>query len=191
MDIPRKIGDPVLLMPRSPYGGRTIIKQLFTNPKTGGIDEYYLYDSLTRPANILPITHDGRVVAIRQFRHGANDILLEIPGGNQKYPDETPEQIACRELREETGYEAEKLIYLGRKIFMQPVSHGVAYHPFLGLRCHKVAEPQHDDSEHIEVLLIPLKDWVEMCIREQNDPFSIATTFAALPYLGIKLVYPD
>lgn len=180
-----------MLLPRSPYGGRTIVKQLFTNPKTGGIDEYYLYDSLAKPACILPITKHGDVVTIWQFRHGANVMLLEIPGGNHKFPGETPEQVALRELKEETGYIPRKVIYLGRKIFMQPVSHGVAYHPFLGLDCRKITEPKHDNSEHIEVLLTPLKDWVEYCMSEQNDGISANVTLAAFPHLGITLTYPD
>ena len=63
--------------------------------------------------NVIPITAAGKVVLIRQYRHGIRDVTLEIPGGIME-PDETPEAAARRELREETGYTAEKLRSLGR-----------------------------------------------------------------------------
>ena len=57
---------------------------------------------------ILPITVDGDVVFVRQFRHGVGHVVLEIPGGLID-GDESPEEAAKRELREETGYEATRV----------------------------------------------------------------------------------
>ena len=59
-------------------------------------------------AVLLPVTGDGRVILIRQFRYAAGETLLEVPAGTID-PGETPEQTAVRELVEETGYHAGKL----------------------------------------------------------------------------------
>ncbi len=56
---------------------------------------------------ILPITVDGYVVMIRQYRHGAERVTLEIPGGLVD-PGEDPAEAALRECLEETGYRARR-----------------------------------------------------------------------------------
>jgi len=62
--------------------------------------------------NVIPILHDGRIVLIRQWRHGISAPTLEIPGGMVD-PDENADEAAARELLEETGYTARKLKRLG------------------------------------------------------------------------------
>ena len=70
---------------------------------------------LDRPSwvNVVPVTPDGRVVLIRQYRHGIQDVTLEIPGGIIDH-DEPPEAAAARELQEETGYVAERVRLFAR-----------------------------------------------------------------------------
>lgn len=58
---------------------------------------------------ILPILDDGRVVLVRQWRAAVNAWILEAPAGRVE-PGEDVFEAARRELREETGYEAEELI---------------------------------------------------------------------------------
>jgi 8-oxo-dGTP pyrophosphatase MutT (NUDIX family) len=62
--------------------------------------------------NIIPILSDGRVVLIRQWRYGIAAPCLEIPGGMVD-PEENADEAAARELLEETGYNARKLMELG------------------------------------------------------------------------------
>lgn len=62
---------------------------------------------------ILPVTAEGNVVLVRQFRYAIGRELYEIPAGTRE-PDEPPEVCAARELREETGYTAEKIAPLLR-----------------------------------------------------------------------------
>ncbi|MCC6024556.1 MAG: NUDIX hydrolase, partial [Thaumarchaeota archaeon] len=52
---------------------------------------------------IVPVTPDGKIVLVRQYRHPVGDYILEIPAGTLK-PGEDPEICARRELEEETGY---------------------------------------------------------------------------------------
>ena len=60
---------------------------------------------------ILPIIEPKKILMVKQYRHPVGEILLEIPAGTLK-PGEDPMKCAARELEEETGYRAEKLIHL-------------------------------------------------------------------------------
>ncbi|SMC58544.1 NUDIX hydrolase [Sporomusa malonica] len=57
---------------------------------------------------IVPITNDGRVILVRQFRHPVQQVMLEVPAGKLD-PGERPEACALRELAEETGFVANNL----------------------------------------------------------------------------------
>jgi len=67
------------------------------------IDDYYVN---IRPDVVLvfPVTADDKVIMVRQYKHGAKEILLEFPGGIIDPGGELPQIAARRELREETGY---------------------------------------------------------------------------------------
>jgi len=54
----------------------------------------------------------GEVLLVKQFRYPFNREFLELPAGKKGW-DEEPESAALRELQEETGYQAEKLISMG------------------------------------------------------------------------------
>src|SRR5262245_30832373 len=60
---------------------------------------------------IVPITRDGHIVLVRQYRHGAERLTLEIPGGLID-PGEDPGEAALRECLEETGYRGREAISL-------------------------------------------------------------------------------
>lgn len=61
---------------------------------------------------LVVIDDDGRWLLVEQYRHPARERLLEIPAGTRE-PGETPEVTAHRELREETGYDADSLVRIG------------------------------------------------------------------------------
>jgi len=63
-------------------------------------------------AAMVPLTSDGQVLLVRQYRHAPRSWLLEIPAGKLD-PGEAPEVCAARELEEEVGYRPGELISLG------------------------------------------------------------------------------
>ena len=101
--------------------------------------------------NIIPVTKDGKLVMVRQFRFGAWQQSLELPGGIVD-PGEDPKAAATRELAEETGYRPREVIALG-SVHPNPAFQGNRCHSFLALDCEPgTARPEA--GEDLEVVLI-------------------------------------
>ncbi len=104
---------------------------------------------------IVPFTDEGEVVMIRQFRPPINRHVVELPAGLCA-PGEKPEDAARRELIEETGYSAGELRFLTEG----PLSSGLSselltVYTATGLTF--VGVGGRDETEHIEVLKVPVK----------------------------------
>ena len=80
---------------------KKFVRELVQMPDGYRCDWYYVD---TPPSvMIVPLTRDGNLVLVRQYRHNLKDHVLEFPAGTVSV-DEEPEAAAERELREETGY---------------------------------------------------------------------------------------
>ena len=124
-------------------------------------------DDTTNPA-------DPLVVIERQFRHAADQYLLELPAGRVE-PGEKTLAAAKRELIEETGYRAKKWTRLVR-YYASPgfVGEWMEIYLATGIVVGK-AEPE--DDERIEVRLLPLSELVRMCAAgEIHDGKTIVGT---------------
>lgn len=99
---------------------------------------------------VVPITHDHRILMIRQFRHPVRMWLQEVPRGGRPR-GESPREGAARELREEIGREAEALYYLGRVVTDSGQLEGCPH--FFAARVGPRGETEHDDGEAIEAEL--------------------------------------
>jgi 8-oxo-dGTP pyrophosphatase MutT (NUDIX family) len=115
-----------------------------------GLEREFLVLSAPDWVNIIPVTSRGRVVLIRQWRHGVNQTALEIPGGMVD-PGESPVQAAARELLEETGHRAGKLEDLGW-VHPNPALFGNRCHTFLARDCRRVQAQRTEDDEEIELV---------------------------------------
>jgi len=102
--------------------------------------------------NVIPVTSDNEIVLIRQFRHGTESVTLEIPGGMVD-EGEVPESCARRELLEETGYSAGKIVYLGKSHPNPAIQQNLIHH-FAAFECERVAEPDPDEHESIETHIV-------------------------------------
>ena len=124
------------------------------SPRTNKTGQFYVIDT-NDWVNIIPVTDDGQVVMIQQYRHGSKKITLEIPVG--LVDDESPEKAALRELLEETGYQGDGITYLGATN-PNPAIFNNLCHTFLVKNVKKVADTNLDDNEDIEVVLKPLEE---------------------------------
>ena len=133
-------------------------------------------------ANIIAVTKNQEVVLIRQYRHGVEEVLWEIPGGVVE-DDEDPLDGVKRELLEETGYIASEFIQVG-KIYPNPAFQTNTVYCFLARNAEKVAEQHLDDGEDIEVQLVPLDELLSMVGRgEFPHALQVAALFHVLAYL--------
>jgi ADP-ribose pyrophosphatase len=62
---------------------------------------------------VVPIFEDGRTLLVRQFRYPPRRTFLEVPAGKLDEPEEDPEDVARRELEEETGWRAGRFEHVG------------------------------------------------------------------------------
>jgi 8-oxo-dGTP pyrophosphatase MutT (NUDIX family) len=106
---------------------------------------------------IVPITTNDELVLIRQWRQGARDFILEIPGGIIDPADIDAQQAAARELLEETGHSAASLQFVGH-LWSDAARNTNRCHIILATGCTRVANPTPEPGETIETLLLPLPE---------------------------------
>ena len=103
--------------------------------------------------NVVAITPDDHVVFAWQYRFGTDAFSLEIPGGMID-PGETPEHAALRELKEETGYEADSLEPL-LVVEANPAMQNNRCHSFIARGARLTGATKFDPQEEIETVLVP------------------------------------
>lgn len=106
--------------------------------------------------NVIAETPDGSLVMVWQYRFGTDAISLEIPGGVID-PGEAPAAAARRELREETGYEADSL-ELVSVVEPNPALQGNRCFTFLARGARPAGATSFDDLEECETVLVPQGD---------------------------------
>jgi 8-oxo-dGTP pyrophosphatase MutT (NUDIX family) len=144
------------------------------SPLTGMEHDFYIIESMDW-INVIPLTDDHHVVMVRQYRHGSKEVSLEIPGGLLNSGD-TPEKAAARELLEETGYEAEEYVKMGG-ITPNPAIFNNRCYIFLARNLKKVGNPMPDQTEDIEVVLIPLSEIPDLIQKGKIDHAIVIAAF--------------
>jgi ADP-ribose pyrophosphatase len=115
--------------------------------------------------NAYALTEDGKVVMVKQYRHGIGQVGIELPGGVAE-KGETMEEAVKREMKEETGFEFTTWKYLG-KISANPSTTNNYMHMFLATGGKKVADQKLDDTEEVEVLLMEPEE-VKKLVKENG-----------------------
>jgi len=110
--------------------------------------------------NVIPVTKDGNVVLVKQYRHGNEEITLEIPGGMVDDIDKSPIGAAKRELLEETGYSSDEFIELG-VCSPNPAIFDNKLFIYLALHVKPVSKQKQDGAEDIEVVEVSMDDFSE------------------------------
>jgi ADP-ribose pyrophosphatase len=110
---------------------------------------------------ILPITPEGKYIFLKQFRLPINAYVIETPAGIIE-KENTHEQLALRELEEETGYTTSKpLEVLPTYPISAAITNGIAY-GFCARDVVKIKEQDLEDAEDIEVLELSKKELLDM-----------------------------
>jgi ADP-ribose pyrophosphatase len=125
------------------------------SPQTGREHDFYVLTAGDW-INVIPLTAANEVVMIEQYRHGSEDVTLEIPGGMVDL-EESPHHAAVRETLEETGYVAREVIALGC-VRPNPAIHNNWLYTFLARDVRQERMPVHESTEHTVVRLVPLAD---------------------------------
>jgi 8-oxo-dGTP pyrophosphatase MutT (NUDIX family) len=127
------------------------------------IRDFYVMETPSG-ALVVPITADGNVILVRQYRQSLGKMTLECPAGYVDDEDRSPRAAARRELSEETGYEAGELRKLGTfNLYSAKSTAKVTV--FLAVDCKKTASQSTDGEERIEVVRVGFKKALEM-VRE-------------------------
>jgi ADP-ribose pyrophosphatase len=139
------------------YEGRvfTVTVESITLPRGHRLD----CEIVRHPGSVVlvPVTPDGDIVLVRQYRHAVGTMLWELPAGSLK-PGEIPEEAAARECHEETGMVPSRLERLG-SFYPTPgyCDEEMVFYSATGLRTPGEADRavQPDEDEDIEVKAFP------------------------------------
>lgn len=145
---------------------------------------YYVLEYPTW-VNVVALNKQKEVVLVKQYRHGCQKTLLELPCGSMETTDISPTEAIKRELLEETGYTGKEFIHTGT-IYVNPANHNNLTHCFLALNVELVSKPHLDDTEQIEVVLKPLNEVIESLKKNEFlQALHISSMFQALMYMNI------
>lgn len=133
----------------------TVRKDKCRSPQGKIIDPYYVYE-FPDWVTAVAITEEKKIIMARQYRHAADQVSLELPGGCID-EGETPQQAIARELMEETGYSFPEYEYLG-KTSANPSTNNNWMHMFLAKGGKKISEQKLDGNEEIGVELYTLDE---------------------------------
>lgn len=131
----------------------------------------------------IPVTPEGKLILLRQYRFAAQGRILEFPAGTIE-PNEEPAETIKREIEEETGYRAHRWQKLG-EFFLAPGYSDEIIYAFLALDLEKLEKPpSQDDDEDIETVLFSPPELEKAILAgEPVDAKSISSFFLAKPYL--------
>lgn len=142
----------------------------------------YSYAEVPRAVFVVPLTDDGRIVLIRQYRYPVRNWVLEVPAGSLDRPDEDPALTARRELREEVGGECQELIHLAR--FYSSSAHlNLDSEIFLATGV-KLGEAQLEETELLQRLVLPAREVLALAQRGGiSEGQSAYAVLLAAPYI--------
>jgi 8-oxo-dGTP pyrophosphatase MutT (NUDIX family) len=146
------------------------------------VDEYYVRESRGFCV-VFALTVDGDVLLVRQYKHGAAQIVIELPAGMID-ADESPAACAARELTEETGYTGSPPEFV-RTFFADPTNATAQFHLFVVRDAVCTRAPQFDVTEDIEVQLASVDEVRAMALDGRISGASqVAAVLVSLNYIG-------
>lgn len=130
------------------------------SPRTGEQHDFYIIEAVNW-VNVIPVTTEGKIVMVEQYRHGSDTVELEIPGGMMDPGESDPVSTAIRELAEETGYAGVNARLVGQ-IYPNPAIMNNVCYTVLVEECACTAKVCLDQTEDIRVKLVDPQDIPEL-----------------------------
>ncbi len=160
-----------------------ITEVAYTSPE-GKTSPFIVLDAPDWVITVPLIQRDGEnfFIMVKQWRHGAGQLSIEFPGGVIN-AGEKPETGARRELLEETGYKAGKLVHLG-SVFTNPAIMSNKIHFFAATDLINTKARQLDDDEYLDFLIEPVK---KIYGSMGEEPYIHALMCAALDMFRRKM----
>ena len=144
------------------------------------------WECIRHPGGALavPVTPDGKLVLVRQYRFAVQGRLLEFPAGTVE-PNEDPAETIKREIEEETGYRAQRWKKLG-EFFLAPGYSDEIIYAFLAQDLERLeTPPEQDADEDMETVLLTPQEFEQAILNgEQVDAKSISSFVLARPFLN-------
>lgn len=152
------------------------VRQDKVQVESGKIIKDYFLGIFPNIVLIVAFTKEKEILFVRQYKHGAGKILLEVPAG---YLDrrESPIRAAKRELIEETGYRASQWKKLGFFYSNPTKEKGNGLYIFLAQNAERVRRQKLDTTEKIKVYRIKKK---EVLRKIRGNKIQVAGSIAAL-----------
>lgn len=153
-------------------------------------DFTFTYRTSPDAVAVVPVTSDGKIVLVRQYRYTVDDWCLEVPaGGSHDRRDFPLEEVAMEELREEIGAtcEYEQLIHVG-VTYTSNATSDEKLHTFLALEVDMRHKPQPEDTELLVVQPLPVAEVLSMArsgkIKDSQSALSILLCETLLRHYG-------
>lgn len=175
---------PQLLQDRLQYQGRKFSFEVSRLRLPNGVEGEW--ECIRHPGGALavPVTPEGKLVLVDQYRIPLKQRLLEFPAGTVE-PNESPLETIKREIEEETGYHSQQWRDLGQFPLAPGYSDEYIY-AFLATDLEQLeTPPDQDEDEDIQVVLYTPEE-LEALIHSGDpnvDAKSITSYYLARPYL--------
>ncbi len=158
-----------------------IAREKIRLPTDRVIDYYYV--TIPPSVMVVPITADGRIILLRQYRYPTRSFSYELPGGNTD--GKSALATGKQELFEEAGYRARRWTRLGH------------FHPYSGMSdeiCHVYlasgltsGKQRLEDREFIQVVRMPIREvFRRVASNRIQDGMTLASLLLARPHLKIN-----
>ncbi len=138
-----------------------------------------IYIQHNSAAAVLPITKEGKIILVKQYRYPIRSISIEIPAGKKDSKTESGLVCATRELEEEAGYGSnhfEKIIDLNSCVGYS----NEVIELFIARNCYKIENPKPQDEDEFVELMELTQSEVKQMIK--NKDIQDAKTLVALQH---------